>query len=86
MSFAMREGWDDERKLRVAKENGALPCPFCGAEAEAEPWHGGGLRKHHVSCSNEMCAVGPGCCGATLLLAIAAWNGRAGSERTKTDG
>lgn len=77
MATRTRREMTDEEKRALARDNGALPCPFCGAVAEAEPWHGGGLRKHHVACSNCECPVGPGCCGATLLMAVRTWNIRA---------
>jgi hypothetical protein len=66
-----------QERIRLAADAGALSCPFCGAPAEAEPWHGGGIRKHHVGCSGDHCAAGPGCTGSTLALAVSSWNRRA---------
>lgn len=54
----------------------AFPCPFCGAPAEIEPWHGGGPRKRLVSCSNVQCPVHPQVAGSTEKRALASWNTR----------
>ena len=52
-------------------------CPFCGADAEAESWHGGGPEKVMVRCANEDCAVQPGVSGETPTEAAQRWNTRA---------
>lgn len=54
-----------------------LPCPFCGAQPELEPWHGGPPTKRLVWCGNEACAVAPMVTGDTKAEAIARWNQRA---------
>lgn len=53
-----------------------LPCPFCGEAAHVEPWHGGGKRKHMVSCINDDCYANPGVTGASKHRAIQNWNQR----------
>lgn len=55
------------------------PCPFCGAPAEEQPWHGGGARKIMVSCSNEYCPLGPGVANNNPAKARIMWNRRAPS-------
>lgn len=54
-----------------------LACPFCGGEAEIEPWHGGAPTKHMIACSDSLCQVGPMVTGETLEEAIEHWNTRA---------
>lgn len=54
-----------------------LPCPFCGAQAQIECWHGGPETKKMVSCSNDWCPVGPKTTGDTPREAISNWNTRA---------
>jgi len=51
-------------------------CPFCGAKAQMEPWHGGGPNKQMISCSNGECRVGPSVCGENPEEAIKYWNMR----------
>ena len=53
-----------------------LPCPFCGEQAEAQPWHGGGPQKTLVGCSSEFCRVCPSVAASTKRKAIAEWNRR----------
>jgi hypothetical protein len=68
----------------TATEMGIEPCPFCGADAEMQPWHGGGPDKQLVGCSEHAyeCPVGPSVTGETPAEAIAAWNTRAEATRT----
>ena len=53
-----------------------LMCPFCGLEPEVEPWHGGGPKKHAVSCPHEVCHANPMVTGHTKRAAILKWNYR----------
>jgi hypothetical protein len=53
-----------------------LPCPFCGAPAESEPWHGGKKTKTMISCGNEKCDVLPAVTGETPNEAALRWNRR----------
>lgn len=53
-----------------------LGCPFCGCAPVVEPWHGGGPRKHAVTCDNGECPASPGVTGATKAAAIRTWNTR----------
>lgn len=56
----------------------ALPCPFCGAPAEIEFWHGGRPSKRMLGCGarHDKCAVGPSVTGETKSEAITLWNFR----------
>lgn len=55
-----------------------LPCPFCGAAAEIEPWHGGAPTKIMISCSDGEynCDICPTVVGETREEAISRWNMR----------
>lgn len=65
----------------------ALPCPFCGAPATIEFWHGGKPTKRMIKCGNgagtlgsaatATCEVYPSVTGETEREALAAWNSRA---------
>lgn len=67
-------------------EPDALPCPFCGAPATIEPWHGSKTTKRLISCSNRAgtlgspasadCEVGPTVTGETRNEALKRWNCR----------
>lgn len=70
-------------------EPAAKPCPFCGAPAKIQYWHGGGPAKRLISCSGQhdtlfrgtrpiTCHVGPGVTGATRAQALRRWNMRKG--------
>jgi hypothetical protein len=63
------------KPAEVAKD--ALRCPFCGAHAEIQYWHGGGPQKRHIGCSNVRCEISPGVTGSTRERAIKKWNTRA---------
>jgi len=80
-----------ERLRRAPQiEPDALPCPFCGAPAEIQYWHGGGPNKRLISCSNTAgtlssdptatCDVGPAVSGETRAKALEKWN-RRGAQR-----
>jgi len=62
---------------QVLPRNKALPCPFCGCQAEIERWHGGGPDKRLVRCANDECGPQPSVTGETYAEALAAWNTRA---------
>jgi len=67
-----------QREVDLETVGMMLPCPFCGAIPEAEPWHGGGWRQTIISCqNNELCYVHPMLTGETPKQAIARWNHRA---------
>mgnify|MGYP001618013962 CR=1 FL=1 len=55
-----------------------LPCPWCGATPNIEPWHGGGPQKRLISCSRGDidCDVAPSVTGPTKRKAIEFWNAR----------
>ena len=64
----------------------ARPCPFCGAAAEIERWHGGDTRHtRRVGCSNDRCPAMPGVTGKTRALALRAWNRRSGDDYDDDD-
>lgn len=52
-------------------------CPFCGAPAAVQYWHGGKPTKRMVSCSNAQCEVGPQVTGETYREAANHWDTRA---------
>ena len=54
------------------------PCPFCGADAFVESWHGGPKAKVLISCQNDRCFIGPGVTGNNFKTALKRWNGGAG--------
>ncbi|GAA5627493.1 hypothetical protein Brsp05_02784 [Brucella sp. NBRC 12953] len=56
--------------------NELKPCPFCGAAAEMQPWHGGAPTKQLISCSDDQCDVGPSVTGETPEEAATRWNTR----------
>ena len=59
-------GWALARREKKGIEMQKLKCcPFCGADAESESWHGGGPKKVTVGCSNEECLIQPGMSGET---------------------
>lgn len=60
-----------------------LPCPFCGAAAETELWHGGAKTKTHVGCSDDTCEAHPGLCAGTRAAAVRIWNRRAEMPRLR---
>lgn len=51
-------------------------CPFCGAPAMVQAWHGGKATKRLISCSAG-CEVSPSVTGETYSEAAAAWDARA---------
>jgi hypothetical protein len=57
----------------------ALPCPFCGAVATIEYWHGGKPSKRLISCSDALgaCEVAPSVTGENRAEALKRWNTRA---------
>lgn len=58
---------------------GALPCPFCGAEALHAEGDSADLAVWQIFCDNVSCeATGP--CSATLDDAIRCWNHRVRQE------
>lgn len=68
-------------------EASALPCPFCGAPAQIQYWHGGKPTKRMISCSGQgdtlmrgkrpiECHVSPSVTGETRAEALRRWNGR----------
>lgn len=59
-------------------EPDALPCPFCGAVAVIQYWHGGPPTKRMISCSDDSygCEVGPKVTGDTREFALRRWNRR----------
>jgi hypothetical protein len=64
----------------------ALPCPFCGAPAQIQYWHGGKPTKRLIGCSGVhdtlmrqspvTCHVGPSVTGETEAQALKRWNAR----------
>lgn len=72
----------------------ADPCPFCGAPAQIEFWHGGKPSKRMVSCSGQgntlmrgkrpiTCHVSPSVTGETKAQALDRWNMRHSQETVK---
>lgn len=63
---------------------GIKPCPFCGAPATMEPWHGGGPDKVMIGCTDEGCFVSPSVTGEPASEAMRRWNNRiAGTKSAK---
>jgi hypothetical protein len=58
----------------------ARPCPFCGEQPHATPWHGGERSKLMISCPGGTgdgdCDVVPSVTGQDWLEALARWNTR----------
>lgn len=63
------------------------PCPFCGAPADIQYWHGGKPTKRMISCSGQAdtlmrgkrpitCHVSPSVTGETRTEALRRWNQR----------
>lgn len=69
----------------ISDELAPLDCPFCGLPPEVEPWHGGGKRKHAVSCPHDVCEASPMVTGHTKRIAILKWNRRELQQR-RSDG
>lgn len=65
-----------------------LPCPFCGADAQHEPWHGGAPTKTMIGCSARCddCDVGPSVTGETFEEAAALWNSRTAAPSPAASG
>jgi hypothetical protein len=68
-------------------EPDALPCPFCGAPAQIQYWHGGKPTKRLLSCSGQAdtlmrdsrpitCHASPGVTGENRAEALRRWNTR----------
>jgi len=65
----------------------ALPCPFCGAAATIQYWHGGAPTKRLIKCSGQAdtlmrsgpitCEASPSVTGSTRTIALRRWNTRA---------
>ena len=72
--------WQESKKTINVNGKELLSCPFCGAQPESEPWHGGSSTKMLVACVNEDCWVSPAVTGETKLEANKRWNTRNGSE------
>jgi hypothetical protein len=75
------EGENDMSKVMAEKlgaspviDRSVPPCPFCGAAAQIEYWHGGGPQKRRVSCSGGDCEVSPGVTGKDYREAIERWS------------
>lgn len=75
------------REPELLPATDALPCPFCGAPAQIQFWHGGRPSKRLVGCSGVhdtlmrdrrpiTCHVGPSVTGETKAEALARWNAR----------
>jgi len=69
-----------DREPKILSLEEAKACPFCGAQAQIQYWHGGGPRKRLVSCSNDMCVANPSVAGSTANKALENWNRRIGWE------
>lgn len=78
-----------KRLMRAPEiEPEAKPCPFCGAPATIEYWHGGSPTKRMISCSGQgdtlmrdrrpiTCHVSPSVTGENRAQALQRWNERA---------
>jgi hypothetical protein len=73
-------------------EPAALACPFCGAAAMIQYWHGGRPSKRMISCSGQgdtlmrgrrpiTCHVAPCVTGENRAEALRRWNARAAGEQ-----
>lgn len=54
-------------------------CPFCGAQAMVQSWHGGRASKRMISCSAG-CDASPSVTGETYREAAEAWDARGYSD------